>query len=315
MAGPGRSGRRERQRQLGPTPRPRGGAGRGGPGREHEQAWAAHGACCWSPTPPCTEGGTWATASSTSRASSGSKCRAGAPRPAAPRSAPAPSPFSLPRKVKRVLFVPYALHDRDAYARTAREKFASLGKAGLGAAPGGPEPFWGTPPRLCPRGRGVQLLEGDAEEATAKIVLQTLLTPSERRCLHRALSKDLSRLICCNNCLLSVTAQANLGPVPAVTTGTHFLGCHTAPYLAERLLLSNAHLGLLALNTCSEPSRANLSKPNVLTITKNRFNSQQWWHSPISPMSKLNSSSVPLCFELAGVCTELALLSKVLCLL
>lgn len=34
------------------------------------------------------------------------------------------------RKVKRVLFVPYALHDRDAYARTAREKFESLGKGG-----------------------------------------------------------------------------------------------------------------------------------------------------------------------------------------
>ncbi|NWU21860.1 PEPE dipeptidase, partial [Dyaphorophyia castanea] len=31
------------------------------------------------------------------------------------------------RKVKRVLFIPYALHDRDAYARTAREKFESLG--------------------------------------------------------------------------------------------------------------------------------------------------------------------------------------------
>ncbi|XP_059822087.1 alpha-aspartyl dipeptidase-like [Hypanus sabinus] len=30
-------------------------------------------------------------------------------------------------KVKRVLFVPYALHDRDAYAKTAREKFESLG--------------------------------------------------------------------------------------------------------------------------------------------------------------------------------------------
>nr|XP_013222945.2 alpha-aspartyl dipeptidase [Columba livia] len=37
------------------------------------------------------------------------------------------SPLSSPRKVKRVLFVPYALHDRDAYARTAREKFESLG--------------------------------------------------------------------------------------------------------------------------------------------------------------------------------------------
>ncbi|XP_051880347.1 alpha-aspartyl dipeptidase-like [Pristis pectinata] len=30
-------------------------------------------------------------------------------------------------KVKRVLFVPYALHDRDAYAKTARQKFESLG--------------------------------------------------------------------------------------------------------------------------------------------------------------------------------------------
>lgn len=33
-----------------------------------------------------------------------------------------------------MLFIPYALHDRDAYARTAREKFESLGKAG--APPG-----------------------------------------------------------------------------------------------------------------------------------------------------------------------------------
>ncbi|XP_068052165.1 alpha-aspartyl dipeptidase-like isoform X2 [Anomalospiza imberbis] len=33
----------------------------------------------------------------------------------------------LGQKVKRVLFIPYALHDRDAYARTAREKFESLG--------------------------------------------------------------------------------------------------------------------------------------------------------------------------------------------
>ncbi|XP_065417041.1 alpha-aspartyl dipeptidase-like isoform X1 [Chrysemys picta bellii] len=31
------------------------------------------------------------------------------------------------QKVKRVLFIPYALHDRDAYAKTAREKFESLG--------------------------------------------------------------------------------------------------------------------------------------------------------------------------------------------
>lgn len=140
MAGPDRAGRR---RQLGPTPRPRGGAGRGGPGRECGRAWAAHGACCWSPTPPCTEGGTWATASSTSRASSGSKCRVGGGGPGrAPPGSSALSLLSLPRKVKRVLFVPYALHDRDAYARTAREKFASLGKAGPEArarvAPGHP---------------------------------------------------------------------------------------------------------------------------------------------------------------------------------
>ncbi|KAL2302442.1 hypothetical protein Nmel_009870 [Mimus melanotis] len=33
----------------------------------------------------------------------------------------------LGQKVKRVLFIPYALHDRDAYACTAREKFESLG--------------------------------------------------------------------------------------------------------------------------------------------------------------------------------------------
>ncbi|XP_034006168.1 alpha-aspartyl dipeptidase [Trematomus bernacchii] len=31
------------------------------------------------------------------------------------------------RDVKRVLFVPYALHDRDAYTKTARDKFNSLG--------------------------------------------------------------------------------------------------------------------------------------------------------------------------------------------
>ncbi|KAI4790348.1 hypothetical protein KUCAC02_034689, partial [Chaenocephalus aceratus] len=31
------------------------------------------------------------------------------------------------RDVKRVLFVPYALHDRDAYTKTARDKFSSLG--------------------------------------------------------------------------------------------------------------------------------------------------------------------------------------------
>ncbi|XP_029462165.1 alpha-aspartyl dipeptidase-like isoform X4 [Rhinatrema bivittatum] len=31
------------------------------------------------------------------------------------------------QQVKRVLFIPYALHDRDAYAETARTKFESLG--------------------------------------------------------------------------------------------------------------------------------------------------------------------------------------------
>ncbi|KAJ6665283.1 hypothetical protein lerEdw1_004332 [Lerista edwardsae] len=33
----------------------------------------------------------------------------------------------LGQNLRRVLFVPYALHDRDAYAKTAREKFESLG--------------------------------------------------------------------------------------------------------------------------------------------------------------------------------------------
>uniref|UniRef100_A0A8C0IW23 Uncharacterized protein n=1 Tax=Chelonoidis abingdonii TaxID=106734 RepID=A0A8C0IW23_CHEAB len=33
----------------------------------------------------------------------------------------------FPRKVNRLLFIPYALHDRDAYAKTTREKFESLG--------------------------------------------------------------------------------------------------------------------------------------------------------------------------------------------
>ncbi|MEQ2210461.1 hypothetical protein XENOCAPTIV_013788, partial [Xenoophorus captivus] len=31
------------------------------------------------------------------------------------------------KNVKRVLFVPYALHDRDGYTKTARDKFKSLG--------------------------------------------------------------------------------------------------------------------------------------------------------------------------------------------
>ena len=35
--------------------------------------------------------------------------------------------FVCDSDVKRVLFVPYALHDRDAYAKTARDKFKSLG--------------------------------------------------------------------------------------------------------------------------------------------------------------------------------------------
>lgn len=32
------------------------------------------------------------------------------------------------RDVKRVLFVPYALHDRDAYTKLARDKFKTLGR-------------------------------------------------------------------------------------------------------------------------------------------------------------------------------------------
>lgn len=35
------------------------------------------------------------------------------------------------RDVKRVLFVPYALHDRDAYTKTARDKFRTLGASSL----------------------------------------------------------------------------------------------------------------------------------------------------------------------------------------
>lgn len=50
--------------------------------------------------------------------------------PAVPGGLQQTSALSSRRKVKRVLFVPYALHDRDAYARTAREKFESLGKGG-----------------------------------------------------------------------------------------------------------------------------------------------------------------------------------------
>lgn len=35
------------------------------------------------------------------------------------------------RDVKRVLFVPYALHDRDTYTQTARDKFKTLGLSSL----------------------------------------------------------------------------------------------------------------------------------------------------------------------------------------
>ncbi|KAG6939027.1 alpha-aspartyl dipeptidase-like [Chelydra serpentina] len=45
----------------------------------------------------------------------------------------------LGQKVKRVLFIPYALHDRDAYAKTAREKFESLGY-GLDSIHDSPDP-------------------------------------------------------------------------------------------------------------------------------------------------------------------------------
>lgn len=47
------------------------------------------------------------------------------------------------RDVKRVLFVPYALHDRDAYTKTARDTFRTLGLSRLLAAepPEPPEPL------------------------------------------------------------------------------------------------------------------------------------------------------------------------------
>lgn len=40
------------------------------------------------------------------------------------------------RDVKRVLFVPYALHDRDAYTKTARDMFRTLGLSRLFAVSG-----------------------------------------------------------------------------------------------------------------------------------------------------------------------------------
>lgn len=36
-----------------------------------------------------------------------------------------------PRQVRKILFVPYALHDQTAYATLAREKLESLGKSDL----------------------------------------------------------------------------------------------------------------------------------------------------------------------------------------
>lgn len=40
------------------------------------------------------------------------------------------------RDVKRVLFVPYALHDRDGYTKTARDTFRTLGLSSLLAVSG-----------------------------------------------------------------------------------------------------------------------------------------------------------------------------------
>ncbi|NP_001079269.1 alpha-aspartyl dipeptidase isoform X1 [Xenopus laevis] len=45
----------------------------------------------------------------------------------------------LGAQVKRVLFIPYALHDRDAYAKTARQKFEALGY-GLDSVHESPDP-------------------------------------------------------------------------------------------------------------------------------------------------------------------------------
>lgn len=94
-------GRRSGGGSAPPRGRRRGRKGRTGLGRERSSArlgsvWGARGACCWSPTPPCTEGATWATASSTSRASSGSKRRVGLRERARPPPPPRPplSPLS-----------------------------------------------------------------------------------------------------------------------------------------------------------------------------------------------------------------------------
>ncbi|KAE8580475.1 hypothetical protein XENTR_v10024440 [Xenopus tropicalis] len=45
----------------------------------------------------------------------------------------------LGTQVKRVLFIPYALHDRDSYAKTARQKFEALGY-GLDSVHESPDP-------------------------------------------------------------------------------------------------------------------------------------------------------------------------------
>lgn len=90
--------------------------------------------------------------------------------------------------MKRVLFVPYALHDRDAYARTAREKFESLGKAGapqhrvpraadaetvLGRGRAGL--------RLCRGGTGVASLGAEEVNAPGQATLpQSVFLGSER---------------------------------------------------------------------------------------------------------------------------------------
>uniref|UniRef100_A0A665TTE6 dipeptidase E n=1 Tax=Echeneis naucrates TaxID=173247 RepID=A0A665TTE6_ECHNA len=60
------------------------------------------GGCCWCPTPPWPGGGYL------DHCQENISCFFG-------------------RDVKRVLFVPYALHDRDAYTKAARHKFRTLG--------------------------------------------------------------------------------------------------------------------------------------------------------------------------------------------
>lgn len=138
----GRAGPGRRERRLGPTPRAAGGAGRGGPGRaglgtvtgRYGEPSAAAAGLQLHPARRGLPGPLPAAHQELPRGVSAAPGAAGA-RPRALPRLQAFSPFSSPRKVKRVLFVPYALHDRDAYARTAREKFESLGKAGPPRAP------------------------------------------------------------------------------------------------------------------------------------------------------------------------------------